>query len=108
MDANTASLIHWIDNLCVAAAFLLPVVTVLYWNRIGVILGALIHWWSLAMAGLLITTLDYRGGLTVTLDLIWFLFGWIQGLGYSLLIYGMKCLGLFLWKRRIANRTRLG
>lgn len=64
-------------------------------------------WSSLIVAGDLISQLDpsrLKGG-TSMLDLIWLLFGWIAGLVYCLLIYGLKRLVLYL--AAVASSARL-
>ena len=90
------------------ACDIVPVVTVLRWNRRGVVMGTFANWFSLVVAGVLITQLDPTRlrGFTATLDVIWFFFGWVYGLSYSLLIYAVKCLVLLLWQRWRAQSTR--
>jgi len=115
MDAESLWLAHSVDYACLAIAFLLPVAAVLRWNLYGVVFGTLIHWGSLIVAGILISELDLggRGTFHSFLDLIWFLFGWIEGLVYCFVLYGMKYLGLLLVRfnngkteeRRIADAS---
>ena len=96
MDADSIKTAHLVDGVCLAVALILPLCTVLLWNLRGVVLGALVFWASLAIAGPLISQLDphrLEGG-TATLDTIWFLGGWIMGLLYCFLIYGAKRLVL--------------
>jgi len=98
MDADSIRLAHIVDHACLAVAYVLPVIAVLRWNMVGVVIGTLVVWGSLAIAGPLISELDpsrLRGG-TAMLDTIWLLGGWIAGLLYCLLIYGSKRLVLYL------------
>ena len=101
MNPDCARLASVVDDVCVAAAITLPVVAVLRWNRVGVFVGAFTNWLSIVVAGLLINELDpkHGGGLSATLDLVWFLFGWIAGLFYSLLIFAVKSLAIFVWRK---------
>ena len=108
MDADSIRLAHIVDHACLAVAYVLPVITVLRWNLIGVVIGTLVVWGSLAVAGPLISQLDpsrLEGG-TAMLDVIWLLAGWIAGLLYCLLIYGSKRLVLYLLAVAISARSR--
>jgi hypothetical protein len=92
MDAASIKTAHFVDAVCLAVAYILPLLIVLRWNLRGVFLGTLVFWGLLAAAGPLISQLDpsrLEGG-TAMLDTIWLLGGWIMGLFYCLLIYGAK------------------
>ncbi len=90
-----------IDKACVVIALILPLLIVLRWNLWGIIPGTLIFWGSVYIAGPLISELDsdrLQGG-TAMLDVIWSAFGWLPAIVHCFLIYGMKCVFLFLWHR---------
>lgn len=77
MDADSIRLAHIVDYVCLTVAYILPVITVLRWNLVGVVIGTLVVWVSLAVAGPLISELDpsrLQGG-TAMLDTIWLLGG---------------------------------
>lgn len=88
---------HIVDYLCLAAAFILPIITVLLWNVRGVVLGTLIHWGALILTGKLLALFDTAREASV-LDHVWILFGWISGLAYCFIIFGAKRLILALMK----------
>lgn len=107
MGAESLRLAHMIDCLCVGVVIVLPILAVLRWNLSGVILGVLIAWGSPLVAGALISDIapGSRGDAHGMLDAVWLLFGWIFGLLYCLLIYGMKRLVLFVIRLRISKPT---
>ena len=107
MNAESLRVAHAVDQACLAIAFLLPVATVLRWNIRGVLLGALINWGSLIAAGILMSEIapGSRGADHSILDILWFLFGWVFGVAYCFLLYGMKRLVLFLIRLSIRKST---
>lgn len=78
-------------------AAILPIPLILRWNRLGVALGTVVVWGSLAVAGFLLAALGAeREG--ITFDTIWLLFGWIGGLIYCVPIYVVKRVASWLWR----------
>ena len=75
-----------VDKLCLLVATFLPVALVLRWNWLGVALGTVTVWGSLALAGFLLSALD-PGRDAGILDGVWLIFGWLGGLLYCLAIY---------------------
>lgn len=86
------------DTICLLIAAIVPIPLVLRWNWVGVALGTVVVWGSLALAGFLLSALvpEREGAI---LDSIWLLFGWIGGLIYCAPIYLAKRLVLRLWRR---------
>ena len=97
------------DTLCLIAALVLPIILVLRWNRVGIVLGTLAAWGALVLAGYLLSAFDPTRGASV-LDGVWLLFGWIAGLIYSVIIYGIKMATLAVLSQSASperpNRTR--
>src|SRR5262249_45673330 len=85
------------DTLCLLIAAIVPIPFVLRWNWRGVMLGTVVVWASLVMAGFLLAALDPRRE-GAMLDSIWLLFGWIGGLLYCVPIYLAKHVALWLWR----------
>ncbi|MGE3822415.1 MAG: hypothetical protein AB7I30_23620 [Isosphaeraceae bacterium] len=88
-----------VDNACLIAAAILPVPLILRWNWLGVLLGTLIVWGSLVVAGVLLAELDPAREAGV-LDGVWLLFGWLGGLLHRVPIYVVK--RVIVWIRRSA------
>jgi hypothetical protein len=86
-----------VDRLCLLVAVILPIPLVLRYNLIGVVLGTLVVWGSLFVAGLLLSALDPTRDAGI-LDGIWLLFGWLGGLMYCLPIYAVKRIVISLWR----------
>ncbi|MGM0489323.1 MAG: hypothetical protein ACQESR_21505, partial [Planctomycetota bacterium] len=60
--------------------------------------GAIWHWVILIAAGKYLQIADPQRDARI-LDSVWLLFGWIQGLGYCALIYGVYRAGLYAKNR---------
>ena len=102
MDGDVLKMAQILDKTCLALALVLPVLAVLRWNLWGVVLGTLVFWGSLLVAGPLLSALDpkrLRGG-TAMLDFLWLIFGWFPGVIYCFIIYGMKRLFLLVHVHR--------
>ena len=91
---------HFVDTIFVLIACALPVYSVVRLNAVGIIFGALAFWIALIVSGLVLSALDpSRSRL---LDSLWLWTGWLAGLIYCALIYGLKKLYCF----RRAKRSR--
>jgi predicted membrane channel-forming protein YqfA (hemolysin III family) len=88
---------HAVDIICLLVAALVPIPLILRWNRLGLALGTIVIWGSLAVAGILLSALDPRREADM-LDAVWLLFGWLGGLVYCLPIYLIKRFVLWLWR----------
>jgi hypothetical protein len=97
----------FVDLLCLAIAALLPIFLVMRWKLLGVALGTLVVWGSLAVAGSLLSALDPQreAGL---LDGVWLLFGWLVGLLYCGVLYLLRYLACHLWRAFAAPRQESG
>ena len=75
-----------VDRILVAAALILPIISVLALKRRGIIIGAFVQWVTIGAAGPILSSLDPKreGGI---LDSIWILGGWIFCLIYASFIY---------------------
>jgi hypothetical protein len=100
MNSEAISLAQMVDKICLAVAFVLPILVVIRWNWYGVVLGTLIHWGTLFVAGELISEIapGSRGDCHGMLDILWLLGGWVSGVVYCLVIFAIKCLVLFLMR----------
>jgi len=87
---------HLADKACLLIALLAPPLLVFRFNRLGIILGALTVWASLLLASFLLGILDppSRNSWTTFFDLVWIATGWLVGLLYCLIFYGLKLLYL--------------
>lgn len=89
------------DNLCLLAAVLLPVLLVLRYDKVGVVLGTLVAWGTLNLAGILLSGMDPTRE-EAMLDSLWLLLGWFPSGVYCLAIYAAK--RVMLWLVRRASR----
>lgn len=78
-----------VDQTCLWIAALAPIPLIIWRRWIGFVLGALVVWATLIIAGILLSQLDPQrdGGM---LDTVWLLFGWIGGAMYCLPILGVR------------------
>lgn len=82
---------HLIDQIGMALALIVPAYVVLRFPRwqTTVLLGALSFWLILVAVGQLLAVLDPNRDARM-LDAIWLLVGWIPGLTYAWLLYGIR------------------
>jgi len=75
-----------VDRILIAAALILPILSVLALRRRGIIIGAFVQWLIIGAAGPILSSLDPKreGGI---LDSIWIFGGWIFCLIYASFIY---------------------
>lgn len=80
---------HQVDILCLSIAAIVPVVLIAWLRWIGVVLGVLVVWGTLVVAGFWLWVLDpqRQGALG---DSFWLLFGWIGGLLYCLPVFAVR------------------
>jgi len=80
-----------VDHVCLAVAFIAPVYVVWRSSRwqFTIPLGAFIFWFTLLIAGPIISALDPLRDAAM-LDTIWFFFGWILGLFYAWVLYMIR------------------
>jgi hypothetical protein len=88
---------HIIDIVLLLIAFAVPAYLVVRFNLIGVLVGALIFWLTLIIAGEVLSALDSERGRL--LDAVWLRAGWLASLIYCALIYGVKQLYSF-WRAK--------
>ena len=88
---------HFVDTIFVLIAFALPVYLVVRLNAAGVIFGALAFWLVLIVSGLVLAALDPSR--SDFLDSLWVWTGWLAGLIYCALIYGLKK-SYHFWRER--------
>jgi hypothetical protein len=93
---------HLADQICLWAAFIVPIPLIGAYRWIGVALGTVAVWGILLLAGVWISSLDPKRDAAM-LDSIWLLFGWIGGLLYCLPIFGLRELVAYLVRRRRAS-----
>lgn len=79
-----------VDWLSLVIAIVAPIVLIWRLKAFGVVLGTLVPWGSLFLAGILISRLDPEREAGM-LDAVWILFGWIPGLIYSSILYVLIC-----------------
>ena len=79
---------HIIDRACLAVALIAPAYIVFRFPlwRFTIPLGAFIFWFTLLIAGPIISALDPSRDAAM-LDSVWLLFGWVMGLFYSSVLY---------------------
>jgi hypothetical protein len=80
------------DDFCLAVIIVSPIYLVLRFNLWGILAGSISVWVVGIIAGMAL--IPYRGD-SVT-DTMWILFGWLGGLMYASLIYGLKKLFLYI------------
>ncbi|MFL6230191.1 MAG: hypothetical protein ACJ741_15575 [Pyrinomonadaceae bacterium] len=88
---------HFIDIILTLIAFVVPAYLVVRFNLIGVLVGALIFWLTLIIAGEVLSALDPERGRL--LDAVWLRAGYLASLIYCALIYGAKQLYSF-WRAK--------
>jgi hypothetical protein len=90
MDALQAA--YLIDKVGLVALLGIPAGIVLGLRPYGILLGALSFWWLGLLIGWLLSELDpNRNGSLI--DAIFLVTGWLAGLAYALLVFGLKKLG---------------
>lgn len=80
-----------VDCVCLALAFIVPVIVVLRSNRwfIAIPLGGFIFWIILYLSGRILSVLDPLRNAGV-LDTIWLYAGLLPSLLYTALLYGLR------------------
>jgi len=94
----------WIDVLDKFILLLtvgMPWLFVHRWRWLGVFLGTIWVWASLFIAGMMLHNLDSTRNAAI-LDHLWMFFGWLVGLVYSGVIFGI--LGLLKFRRSTYKR----
>ena len=83
-----------VDTFFLVLAFMVPIFCVVRWNLKGAFIGAAFFWAILLLSGFIIAAFDAERGSSVV-DGAWLVLGWLAGLIYSFLIYGLKRLYLY-------------
>jgi hypothetical protein len=96
-----------VDVIFLLVALVVPVWLIIRFNIVGLILGALFFWVVLILCYELLNQLDPKRDRAIH-DALWLGVGWFGGLMYCLPIYGIKCLALWLRRRRAACRAEPG
>ena len=78
-----------VDVVALGVSLVGPSVLVLYFRWKGVVVGALLMWGAMHVAGMLLSSIDPNRELRM-LDSAWALLGWVPGLLYSILVLAVR------------------
>ena len=91
-----------VDNVLLWVAYLSPIVAVCALNKRPILVGTVLAWGALVLAGIALSVLDPRSrdGFTSFFDQLWLAVGWIPALAYCWVIYGAKVAIVRIWSGR--------
>ena len=90
-----------VDTMLLWLALILPVLAVFVLHKRPVVVGTLLAWGTLIVAGASLASRDpeSRNGFTHFFDLVWIALGWIPAMIYSWLLYAIKSAALLILRR---------